>query len=58
MMYDYNDDITPPSIFHVIFKKKAWLWNPSMLNDGRDVWEYKYMKPDYPKPAKMFDTLP
>ena len=47
MMYDYNYE-KPPEIFHIISKKKAWLWKPNCWNEGSDTWEYKYVKPDSP----------
>ncbi len=58
-MYDYDDDITRPSIFHPISKKKAWLWKPDLYNEGQFVWEYKYIKPEYPKPDNLiYANLP
>ncbi len=56
MIYDYDD--APKHVFHPISKKKAWLWSPDCWNGGRDTWEYKYMKNDYPKPPLIFENLP
>ncbi len=56
MIFSY-DVCEKPEIFHVISKKKAWLWDPDCWNEGSDTWEYKYVKPYNPKHL-IYENLP